>query len=158
MRIILICAYTLVCNTDTISTTVNESKLFIVVIPRNGSSDGWRVFADGRFVNGGGGCAVYRLSWFVLHAQPTHEYDEQLEQHEGNQQRGESVRVPVKHVLLMVVVCVLMVVEVHLPAEVTLMSFKFEFVLDPDLLEHYLVFGSVANAPFASPSIQKKRH
>lgn len=119
-----------------------KSPVVTAVPPGNGPSAPGRVLIDGCLVKGRCRAAVPRL---VRHAQPADEYDEQLEQHERNEQQGECVRVPVNGVL------VVRAREVNLSAGFALLRFEFEFVLDPDLLEHHFV-RLVVGTPSAATS------
>lgn len=88
------------------------------------------VFADGRLVN----VACGRAARFACDVQPAREYDERLEQHEGDDQERERVGVPVDGVLVVVGA-----VEADLAADVAVSRLELELVFDPDLLEHHLV-------------------
>lgn len=139
------------------SVSPDESSV-IAVVPGYRCPDGGRVFADGRFVYGGVLAVAPRP---VSGAQPTREYDEQLKHDERDQHQCERVRVPVR-----VLVArrgggcggAAGAGEVDLVTGVAPLGFKFELVLDADLLEDDF-FGLVtaANATSAAPPAKKKR-
>jgi len=69
-----------------------ESLIIITVDPGYRCADSGRVLADSRFVYGGGLAVAPRP---VSDAQPTHEYNEQLEDDERDKHQYERVCVPV---------------------------------------------------------------
>lgn len=104
------------------------------------------VFADGLLIN----IASGRTVRFACDAQPAREYDERLEQHEGDDQQRERVCVPIDSVR------VIGAVEADLASDVAVLRLKLELVFDPDLLEHYFV-RLVADwaASTAAPSVNE---
>lgn len=95
----------------------------------------------------------------VSGAQPTREYDEQLEHYERDQHQCERVRVPVR-----VLVArggggrggAAAAGEVDLVTGLAPLGFEFELVLDADLLEdHFFGLVAAANATSTAPPAKK---
>lgn len=147
----------------TVSLVIGKSltgrKSFVITVVPVGyrRPDGGRVLADSRLVYGGGLAVSPRP---VRHAQPTREYDEQLEHDEHDQHQCERVRIPVKGVLVarggVGGSIAAAAGEVDLVAGFAPLGFELELVLDADLLEDHFVGLVAVGATSAAPSVERK--